>query len=135
MIVVDTNVIAYYLIPGPMTELVEDLRKKDSEWSAPILWRSEMRNVFALYLRNGQLDLTRIQEHMADAEALLSGNEFVVESAQVLELAYLSGCTAYDCEFVFLAEKLGVPLLTTDSKLLRSFPQTALSIDQFIKNH
>lgn len=35
--------------------------------------------------------------------------------------------TAYDCEFVALAMRLGVKLVTTDSKLLKAFPQHAAS--------
>ena len=48
MIVADTNVIAY---PSPYTELAERLFGTDPHWIAPVLWRSEMRNVLALYLR------------------------------------------------------------------------------------
>jgi predicted nucleic acid-binding protein len=36
-----------------------------------------------------------------------------------------SKCSAYDCEFVALAQGLKVPLITTDRKLVREFPRTA----------
>ena len=51
MIVVDTNVIAYLFLPGEYTPLAERLLQKDPDWVAPVLWRSELRNVFALYVR------------------------------------------------------------------------------------
>ena len=57
MIVVDTNVLAYLLIPGKFTESAEKLLTIDSEWAAPVLWRSELRNVLATYVRAGKLEL------------------------------------------------------------------------------
>lgn len=54
-----------------------------------------------------------------------------VDSARVIDLAADSGCTAYDCEFVSLAERLNVPLVTSDKKLLAAFPGIAISMDAF----
>jgi len=51
MIVVDTNVLAYLLMPGKFTAGAEQLLRSDPEWAAPVLWRSELRNVLATYVR------------------------------------------------------------------------------------
>jgi predicted nucleic acid-binding protein len=58
----------------------------------------------------------------------MRGREFSVPSAQVLARADESGCSAYDCEFVVLAEELGVALITSDEKLVKSFPSVARSL-------
>ena len=50
MIVVDTNIVAYLYLPGEHTAAVERLLERDPEWAAPILWRSEFRNILALSL-------------------------------------------------------------------------------------
>ena len=131
MIVVDTNVIAYFIIPGDETELAEAVWAKDSTWAAPSLWRSEMRNLLTLYVKNEKFDLLAANEFMSDATILLEGNELGVDSRSVLELASRSGCTAYDCEFVSVAEQLGVPLVTSDKKLLAAFPDIAVSMKLF----
>lgn len=132
MIVVDTNVVVNLLVVGPTSQMAEDVRLKDPEWSAPKLWRSEMRNVLMLYFRNGTFDLSAIQTHMNHAERLFAKSEFDVESSRVLELASISSCSAYDCEFVYLAERLSVKLVTSDKKLLSSFPKIAVSMQDFL---
>lgn len=131
MIVVDTNVISYFLIPGIHTRQAHDAFLKDSEWVSPLLWRSEFRNVLTLYLRNRQMELDLAQEMMREAERVMQGGEFAVPSERVLALAARSKCSAYDCEFVVLAQDLGIPLVTLDSKLLKAFPDTAIRLSDF----
>ena len=67
-----------------------------------------------------------------EAEALIGQPEFPVDGAAVLELALASGCSAYDCEFVTLARQLDTALVTSDRKLLTTFPETASSPDSFL---
>ncbi|MBL7164528.1 MAG: type II toxin-antitoxin system VapC family toxin, partial [Anaerolineales bacterium] len=57
MIVVDTNIIAYLYLESERSSQAERLLEKDTQWSAPLLWRSEFRNVLALYIRKKELSL------------------------------------------------------------------------------
>ena len=125
MIVVDTNVIAYLLIPGPWTEAAEELLQAEPVWAAPHLWRSEFRNILAGYLRRGTLSFEQTLALQSTAESLLAGHETSVDSRAVLELVRGSNCSAYDCEFVALARQSGSVLYTLDAKLLAAFPETA----------
>lgn len=84
MIVVDTNVIAYLYLPTEYTRLAEDLLVRDPQWAAPLLWRSELRNVLALYLRKGLLDFDGAYAIQTEAESLLAGREYDVGSLEVL---------------------------------------------------
>jgi predicted nucleic acid-binding protein len=131
MIVVDTNVIGYLFLTSDQSESAERALRRDAGWAAPLLWRSELRNVLAFYLRQDQLRLDDARQIMAATEELMRGREFAVASAQVLALAAESGRSAYDCEFVALARELNVPLVTADPPLLRAFPDTAVSLADF----
>jgi predicted nucleic acid-binding protein len=128
VIVVDTNVIAYLYLPGIFTAKAEALLESDAEWAAPWLWRSEFRNILAGYVRRGTISLATAVDLQMEAERLLAGGDCEVDSRAVLELAAQSGCSAYDCEFVALADALGVKLLTTDAQVLRAFPAKATSL-------
>jgi predicted nucleic acid-binding protein len=131
MIVVDTNVIAYLWLQGSQTRYAEDLLKKDPDWIAPLLWRSEFRNVLAGYFRNKDISINLALQLMQEAESHMNGREFSVPSAEILSLVEKSSCSAYDCEFVALAKDLGIPLVTTDRKILSSFPSVAVNLKKF----
>ena len=128
MIVVDSNVVAYLYLPGDYTEKEEALLEHDTDWAAPLLWRSEFRNILAGYMRRKTLTFEAARDLQLEAESLLAGAEHEVDSRQVLELVRDSDCSAYDCEFVALAMTLGVKLVTMDAKLLKAFPKCAVAL-------
>ena len=131
MIVVDTNVIGYLYLANPNSPQAEQALRKDATWTAPLLWRSEFRSVLALYLRKQWLSLEASQQIMTEALGLMQEQEYEVDSDQVLRLVASSRCSAYDCEFVALAQALGLALVTMDKQILRDFPKLATSLADF----
>jgi predicted nucleic acid-binding protein len=125
MIVVDTNVIAYLFIPGDRSSEARRAYLRDPAWCAPVLWRSEFLNVLALYLRKKQLSLDTAMAIAHEAGMLLEPGEYRIGQNAVLPLLETSGCSAYDCEFVALAQQLDVSLVTSDKQILRAFPKFA----------
>jgi len=125
MIVVDTNILAHFWLPSDATELCDELYQKDAQWVAPILWRSEFRNVVTLYLRKELIDLAEALLIIEKAEFQMKNQQFQVNSVQVLQHVSQSSCSSYDCEFVSLARDLDLELITMDKQLLREFPALA----------
>jgi len=111
VIVVDSNILAYLYLPSDFTDQAEQLLASDPDWIAPILWRSEFRNILAGYMRRGVLTLDQAYALQVEAEGLLSGREFDVDSLDVL------------------AKKQGIKLATMDKKVLRNFPERTFSIE------
>jgi predicted nucleic acid-binding protein len=83
-------------------------------------------------IRDGKILLDEARTVLAEAEIFFTNQEYLVASPDVLNLASRSGCTAYDCEYVALAEALDVLLITEDREVLRAFPDRAISPEKFI---
>ncbi len=131
MIVADTNLLIYLYVQGQRTKESEAVLQRDALWAAPLLWRSEFRNSVIGLVRAHALQLDDALTMIDEAERWLTEREYSVVSRQVLTLANRSGCSAYDCEFVALAQDLEVPLVTTDRQVLKAFPAIAISPSAF----
>jgi len=132
VIVADTNLVGYLLIEGERTADVREVWSKDPEWILPSLWRSEFLNVLvtahrASVLSRGQALLA--WEHAFD---LLAGNEADPTGEAVLAVAIESGVSAYDAQFVAVAQELGVPLVTADRRLAARCQPTARTIEEYL---
>ena len=133
MIVADTNLIAYFSIHTEHSAQAEAVCAVDSVWVAPLLWRSEFRATLLKYIRHAGMGYEVAISSLRLAEEAVGGREYSVDARKVLELAYRSNCSAYDCEFVALAQDLGVELVTTDKQVLKAFPEVAVSLGDFAK--
>ncbi len=125
MIAVDTNVVAYLLLPSPYSGAADQLRSMDGDWIAPPLWRSEFRSVLNLARRASRLDLATALSLLELAEEVMRRADTTPDPRLVMQLAEISGCTTYDCEFVEVAERRGLPLYTADKQVLLAFPAIA----------
>ncbi len=122
MIVADTNVLLYHYTSADFGKLTAALLLQDAEWHAPVLWRSEFRNGLATFMRAGYMGVKQAALHFSHAASFMQGREHEPDATRVLELAAQSGCTAYDCEYIEIAERLAAPLITADKKLIKAFP-------------
>ena len=133
MIVADSNLIAYLHLPGPKEGVAEAVLIKDSAWWVPPLWKSEFRSILFAYMRTQGLDEDTAAAHWANAMDHLGNTQMEPDPGSVLAKAATSKLSAYDAEFVVLAEELGAPLVTSDQQILRAFPQVSVSPEDFVK--
>jgi predicted nucleic acid-binding protein len=126
MIVVDTNVVTYHLLRAdPFAEEVARLAETDPDWVAPTLLQSELRNVLALQHRERGLSVREAKRLLRQAEALFENALFEVDAERVLDLVARSNLSAYDCEYLVLAQRLDTSLVTYDTAIRSSFPTIA----------
>ena len=131
MIVVDVNTLAYLWIPGEMTGYAEKALARDPHWVSSILWRSEFRNILAGYFRRGVLGRDAVNRCLSGVESQLAGHEYILPSELVMRKVAGSTSSAYDCEYVALAEDLKTTLVTSDKQILREFPLLTTSLKKF----
>ena len=132
MIVVDTNVIHYCWVRGQHTDVAQAVRRRDPDWHAPILWRSELRNVLTEYLRRELMSREQVVGILDAADQALAGSEHIIADELVLDVVAGSTLTAYDAESVALASALSVPLVTADRAVLKAFPDRAFTMEAFV---
>lgn len=132
MIVVDANVLAYYHLDSEFSKMALEAFRADPQWIAPLLWRSELQNILAGYLRRNLLTVSTATSIIEEAIAMMEGMEFQVSARRVLELVHKSTCSSYDCEYVALAKQFDIPLLTNDKRILEQFPETAVNLKGFL---
>ena len=133
MIVADTSLIADFSIHTEHSAVAEAVCAADSAWAAPLLWRSEYRATLLKYMRHAGMKFEAAVAALRLAEEMVAGREYSVDAAKVLELAHRTKCSAYDCEYVALAQDLDVALVTTDKQVLKAFPGRAMLPADFLK--
>jgi len=134
MIPVDANILAYYFIESPFTELAHQVFAKDKEWMVPPLWQHEFISILFKIARQGsqsEADLLTIWENV---NALVEGNEKEVDIQQAFHLAIQHHVSSYDAQYLVLAQMLDIPLVTEDRKLRQAAPDLTISMQDFLKN-
>lgn len=125
--VVDTNVIAYYLLgTAPFAEEAGRFWRAVRDPVAPALWEAELANVVWMAVRSGVIEAGEGPKRLDLAAGL------GVQSVPVRDLwrgavlrAVDSGVAVYDTLFVELAGRERIPVATFDGKILSAFPEIA----------
>jgi predicted nucleic acid-binding protein len=132
VIVIDTHLAVCLFLPGNANQHAEELLVRDSRWVVPGLFFSEFKSVLSGLLRQGAMNLSDAIAYVNEAETVLERAPFSPNHGRILELSLGSGCPAYACEFVALAEMLDVPLVTVDPRVLQAFPRLAMSPSAYL---
>lgn len=130
MIVADTNLVVYLLIPGENTNAAESIRKRDPRWISPPLFRYELLNVLAFYVRSDRLDRDDAVRLYRRGLAMVKIDDFTPDAVSVFNLSQSSGCSTYDLEFVALAMHRDVSLVTADQQIIRAFRDITTDLTQ-----
>lgn len=131
MIVVDVNVVAYLLIQGENTVSAQAVWQRDQAWCLPPLWRHELLNVLATYVKIGGATPEETRALWRDALRLFAAGEREIDMERALATAVEYGISAYDAQYVTLAADLRLPLVTADRRLRKVFPGRLFSMQEF----
>lgn len=126
--VVDTNVVAYYLLETePFLEECKRFWYAADKLTAPSSWQSELVNVLWLAVRQKVISESEAQNRLNFAATLSIHSVGVVDLWQgALRRSCTFNMSPYDMLFVELAEREGAPLATFDKDILKAFPSLAM---------
>lgn len=135
-VIVDTNVVAYYLLATePFVEEVSAFWHRRLDLAAPTLWEAEVSNVLWMAARTGLIDKREALRRLGMAARL------GIRSVPIRRLwrgalarAMNANVAAYDTLFVELAVRERKQLVTFDAKLLAAFPNVAVRPDGVAAN-
>jgi predicted nucleic acid-binding protein len=134
--IVDTNVVAYYLLgTEPFVDEVRQFWRDIAESWAPAHWEAELANTIWMAVRTGAL--ARDEGHMKlDMAARLGIRPVPIRSLwqRALTRALDSRVAVYDSLFVELAAQRDLKLATFDVELLKTFPDIAQRPGSFSAN-
>lgn len=131
MIVVDANILAYYFIRGDRTDEAIRLHAADPVWILPALWRHEFLNILATAGKASVPKKLLLDIWMAATMRLLDC-ERPVDYAKALMVSIDLKVSAYDAQYLALAESLEAPCVTEDRKLAKASRGRAVSMAEYL---
>jgi predicted nucleic acid-binding protein len=125
-VVVDTNVIAYFLLgTQPFRSECDGFWERVEDAAAPAFWEAELANVLWLAVRTNVLGLVEALQRLDLGRALVRSVPITDVWHGALVRACDSGVAVYDALFVELAVRERLPLATFDGAVLAAFPEIA----------
>lgn len=123
MIVADTTLLIHIAVPSSKpadADAAEAVARRDAVWIVPPVWASEVRHVVAKYVRGAFMTSENALSVVRRIETLVVVTP--VSHEEVLDAAFRFELSGYDAEYAALAERLGVPLVTSDKRVVFSVP-------------
>jgi len=88
--------------------------------------------VVSLHFRKNLINYLEALDAVEKGVKLIGDREHEVSSFAIMEFIQNSGCSAYNCEFIALADRLGVNLITYDKQILKEFPSLAFRPEDYL---
>ena len=125
--VVDTNVVAYYLLgTEPFADEVRAFWRAAGAVSAPAHWQAELANVIWMAVRTGVVAADEGHRRLDFASRLRIRSVSIGSLWQrALATALDADVSVYDSLFVELARRQRSRLITFDARVLKAFPDIA----------
>ena len=138
--VFDASALIKYVIDEEETLIVEQivdalLNDDEAMIYVPDLLFIECANILWKKVRRGEVDAKTAEKEVSDLTSIeLDSTPTADLMTRALQLACAHGISAYDACYLALAERLSVPLLTADDRLIRQLagtPYLVLSLSAF----
>ena len=131
MLVVDANVIVYSVFQTAEAPLVANLQQVDADWRVPSLWKHEVASAAATFVRARQANVQQARTAVQSALHMLANREIEIDLPASVEIALALDLSAYDAQYLLLAQVLSTRCVTADQKMLRQAPGLTIALADF----
>lgn len=128
MLVVDSNILAYFLLEGDRTANARALFEMDPDWRSDAFVLIEFSNILATRVRLGMTTAESASTYLAEAERFMTNLVPTLHST-ALSIANEFGITTYDARFLGAARTLDMKLVTEDRRLRDAAPTLTQSLE------
>lgn len=132
MIVVDANILVSCVTETTHSPLARRVAAKDPKWILPALWQYEVTSAITVFIRSRVLRMEQGIAAMEECRSLVAGREAAVDQIQACRLAVDLGISAYDAQYVALAQSYGVHCVSADQPLARKTPGLVIHLADFV---
>jgi predicted nucleic acid-binding protein len=120
LIVLDASALASWILPGEEGPDLLELARLHSEFQAPVLLWTELRNILVMNESCGRLTPGLSEDGLSMAERLGIDFDTQPASGTVLRLAREHGLTVYDVLYIEPAIRKGAVLATLDRAMAKA---------------
>lgn len=125
MIVVDSQIIAYLLLPGQHTGLAEKLYRENPHWIAPQNWKVEFLDILRRYEEESKAGVLNAHQVLIHAEKLMERGTFDVNLDRALSMARRVNSSISAGFYLALAEDRKTTFYTFREDFLYASPAIA----------
>lgn len=132
MIVVTPEVLVPLLIESARTDECERLYRAKPDWIASPSWRGEFRRILGERVSRGEMMWQNALARFEGAVRIMEAGERSVDPEELFSFLATTPISSNEAEYLALATRLGTNLVTYDKKLLKMFPEVAMTPQQII---
>lgn len=132
MIVVAPDVIVPLFIESARTAECEGLYRLSAEWIAPPSWRSGFSRTLGRLVAAQKMKGQNAAARLEGAGRLMEAGERLVAPGEVFSFLATTTISFEEAELLVLAAHCETDLVTYDKKLLKMFPEVAMTPEQII---
>lgn len=128
MIVVDSHIIAYLLLPGEYTERAERLYCREPNWIAPQNWKIEFLDILRRYELTSKANALSLHQILIEAEKLMERNTYEVTLDRAFSMARRIKSESNAGFYLALAEDRKTPFYTLRKEFLNAAPELTINL-------
>jgi predicted nucleic acid-binding protein len=132
MIVIDTCIVFHLFNETSQNLKAQKLIEKSPHIILPPIWQEEYANILIKESRKNLIPRSSLLDNYDNVVDQLAPHEIVVNKKEAFRIALEANISSYDAQFVELAARYSIWLVTEDKELIKKNSRIAISMEDFL---